>query len=213
MKVAVITAAYRSPEDFLAQCVDSVRNQTHSDILHIIVNDGATPYKIDGAQVINLPHRFNDMGDTPRAIGAVAAIGQGAEAICWLDYDNWFEPNHIESLVSLLENGIDVACSTRTLYSMDGYPLGPCYEIDGKNFVDCNCLLLGNKAFYIAWMWTMIPAGKHHIDDRFLWAEIQRIASQNRIEVAYTNQATVGYRTNYANHYLHFGFQPPPTAK
>jgi glycosyltransferase involved in cell wall biosynthesis len=214
MKVAIITAAYKEPEDYLAECIDSVRNQTYPNILHIVVNDGADPYTIEGTQVINLPHNFGDMGDTPRAIGAVAAIGQGADAICWLDYDNWYEPTHIESLVRLMEDmQADIACSTRNLYSMDGYLLGPCYEINGIDFVDCNCYLVGRGAFHLTWKWTEIPAGKHHIDDRFVWTEIRRMIKEDHMRVVYSGQPTVGYRSNYRNHYFHYGFQPPPTAK
>jgi GT2 family glycosyltransferase len=163
MKVAVITVAHLPvPVPYLDKCINSVRAQTYPDIHHIVVNDGAEPYTIPGVEVINLPTCHNDFGDTPRAIGAASAIGQGYDAIAWLDYDNWYEPNHIQSLVECLtECGASIACSSRWLSTMEEEKIGQCYEVDGINFVDANCYLIGKQSFKLAWKWLDIPGNNH----------------------------------------------------
>ena len=40
--------------------------------------------------------------------------------ICYLDEDNWFEPNHVEKLVEVLEEGNDWAYSLRKIYDKEG---------------------------------------------------------------------------------------------
>ena len=91
MKVAVITPYHKVPTDWLVQCLESVRSQTYTST-HILVADGIPQDVVDtyGVQHLVLPRCHGDYGDTPRAIGSISAIGQGFDAIAWLDADNWF---------------------------------------------------------------------------------------------------------------------------
>lgn len=207
MRVAVITAAHLPyPNPYLDKCIQSVKDQTHTDIHHIIVNDGAPPYFIPGVEVINLPTCHNNFGDTPRAIGAASAIGREFDAIAWLDYDNWYEPNHIQSLIDCLKIGeASIATSARTLYTMEGVKLGPCYEVDGINFVDGNCYLVSKESFRLTWMWLNINPKDHCVDDRIIWDEVKRMIKDEGTVVVFSALSTVCYRTNYAEHYKHFG--------
>src|SRR3990172_6396080 len=97
MRVAVITPYYKAREDWLTRCHESVRAQTHP-ATHILVADGTPESYVDGweAQHIVLMKNHGDFGDTPRAVGSVSAIGQGFDAIAYLDADNWYAPEHIE---------------------------------------------------------------------------------------------------------------------
>ena len=125
MKVAVITPTIASKA--LQTCIDSVKNQTYSDIIHYVFIDGSQ-YKT----VANLA-----LEDVPKVSRVILEdnVGQGwyghrvyaacsflvnADAICYLDEDNWFEPNHVEKLVSKLQEGNPWAYSLRKIVDKDG---------------------------------------------------------------------------------------------
>jgi glycosyltransferase involved in cell wall biosynthesis len=68
-----------------------------------------------------------------------------ADIICYLDEDNWYEPNHVEKLVKAIETGAQWAYSLRKIYDKHG------------NYIcDDNCESLGkwpiffnNDAYHI----------------------------------------------------------------
>jgi hypothetical protein len=43
-----------------------------------------------------------------------------ADVICYLDEDNWFEPDHVEKMVKKLEEGNQWVYSLRKIYSKEG---------------------------------------------------------------------------------------------
>ena len=139
LRIAVITPCRNAPRAWLDQCRQSVLAQT-LPCTHIMVNDGAELPDVDGGgpmQIIHLPRPHQDAGNAARAIGSVSAICQGFNALAYLDADNWFEPNHLETLAVLHRaSGAAVCSSTRNIYRPDGRLLGRCPEVDGEQFVD-----------------------------------------------------------------------------
>lgn len=211
MKVAVITPYFNIPEAWLHECHTSVLAQTHPCV-HFIVADGKPLDGVDSwaAQHIKMPVNTADYGDTPRGVGSIAAIGQGFDAIAYLDADNWYYPDHIETLLKLQKkSGAAVVTSGRNLHRLDGSLLGNCFEVDGERFVDTSCLFVTRAAFSVIHIWWMMPHKYHPIDDRVFWANIR----SRRISRAHTGLATVAYRTAFANHYRHFGENPPQGTK
>ena len=211
MRVAVITPYYNAREDWLAQCHESVRAQTHPST-HILVADGTPESYVDGweAQHIVLKKNHADYGDTPRAVGTVSAIGQGFDAIAYLDADNWYAPEHIESLVKLHDKtGAAVCTSSRNFHRLDGSLMGLCPFSDGETFVDTSCLFLTRKAFRVAWRWALIPHDLHAIDDRVMW----HFVLSAKLTRAHTGRPTMAYRTAFKADYRAFGEHPPPGAK
>src|SRR3989344_8281647 len=101
MKVAVITPYFNILDEWLLQCHRSVKSQTHP-CTHILVADGRAKDIVNSleAQHILLPVNYRDYGDTPRGVGSILAIGQGFDAIAYLDADNWYYPEHIASMVA-----------------------------------------------------------------------------------------------------------------
>jgi glycosyltransferase involved in cell wall biosynthesis len=69
-----------------------------------------------------------------------------ADIICYLDEDNWFEPDHVEKLVNQIKQGNDWAYSLRKIY-----------DKDGKYLCDDNCESLGKWPVYF-------NDQVHHID-------------------------------------------------
>jgi len=79
MKIAVITPYCGEPNDWLAECHESVKRQTHPTT-HILVADGQPIDLVSSfdAQHIILPITHRDYGDTPRALGSLSAARQWA---------------------------------------------------------------------------------------------------------------------------------------
>lgn len=212
MKVAIISAYHKEPLDTIKRCVDSVKAQTHTDCTHILVSDGH-PLDDDvivdwGVQHVRLPKEHADFGDTPRLVGSAMAYSQGFDALCWLDADNWIEPNHVALLVQHATIfGADVVTATRTLYWPDGRKLDLCLESDGKKFNDTNCYLVMRRAMFVAGAWVFKDTNLSVVGDRVVWKEMQRFAR------AHCSTPTVNYTSNVAVHYTERGLEPPPEAR
>src|SRR6476469_5162028 len=99
MKICVVTPYFEANPAWLRQAHDSVRNQT-IPARHILVCDGSSPVRIPGfdGTHIALGRNYRDYGNTPRLIGCYQAISEGADAIAFLDADNWYQPDHLMGL-------------------------------------------------------------------------------------------------------------------
>ena len=212
MKIAVVTPYYQEPLELIRRCHDSVLGQTEGEVIHVLAADGHPRPEIDGwagVRHIKLPPH-GDFGDTPRAIGALSAATWGAEALCFLDADNWFEPSHLACMQALqLRTSAQVVTATRTLYRLDGVRLGLCAESNGRTFVDTNCYFLTRPTFPIAAAWVYKPPGEAIVGDRVFWNAVLRSGFTR----AHCGEPTVNYTTAIASHYARFGQQPPPGAK
>lgn len=210
MRIAVITPYHGEPQEWLEQCHDSVRAQTHPCV-HIFVADGKPDGLIDGlvAQHIILRHGHGDYGDSPRAVGSMSAIGQGFDAIAYLDADNWYKPTHIESLVALhRESEAALLTSGRAFHRLDGSFLGVCPYSNGEDHVDVGSYLMTRPCFRLAVEWAFIPPDLHAIDDRL----ILHRAKEWKIPRAHSWQASMCYRATSAVDYKLMGEAPPPDA-
>lgn len=212
LKIWVVVPFYNESDDWLRQCLASIAGQSVR-CQTLVVSDAGRESPVfaeHSPHVLRFPFRSNDWGDTPRSIGALLATSQGADAVTWLDADNWWEPLHLQSLVALHEQtGAAICTSARTLYHINGTRLGRCYETDGESFVDANCLLLFRPALRLTPHWSLLPAQAHTAGDRIFWDIIRRSA----ITRAHTGLPTVAYRTRYRVHYDHFGVPAPADVK
>jgi glycosyltransferase involved in cell wall biosynthesis len=157
--VTVITPTTGSHQ--LYNVLKSVNNQTYSNIEHIVVADGpqyskATQGMLEGSQalLIQLPYNTgHSQYNGHRIYGAMSYIANG-EYICFLDQDNWYEDNHIESLVNVIQQGNDWAYSLRKIVSQEGTyicnddceSLGKWESILDDNFIDVNCFMIPKMA-------------------------------------------------------------------
>ena len=122
MRVAVVTPYYKEPEAWLARCLTSVREQTYP-ATHFVVADGHPQAWVDEAGVrhLKLDQSHADYGNTPRTLGAMLAVGEGYDAIAFLDGDNWYAPDHIERCVQVArEQEVDFVTSRRHWARADG---------------------------------------------------------------------------------------------
>ena len=113
-KISVIIPVY-NVEKYLCKCLDSVLNQTFSDIEIICVNDASTDTSL---QILN-EYRHKDSRITiinnEKNLGLGLTRNHGlqyasGEYVHFLDSDDWIENNAYETLVSSLDNNPDVIC-------------------------------------------------------------------------------------------------------
>lgn len=211
MRVAVISPFHAEAPETIQRCIDSVVDQTYPSA-HILVGDGADKPDVSlrGTQLIQLPVAHGDYGDTPRLIGSVSAATQGYDAICWLDADNWYEPDHVERLVTLArQECAQVVTATRNLRRLDGSLLDVCTESDGANFNDTNCYLITAPFLHVAAAWGFKDRRAATTGDRIVWRKVCE-EIPNRV---HCSTPTVNYTTSIACHYLDRGELPPIGAK
>ncbi len=137
---------------YLAKCIESVRGQ---DCVHYIVMDGEEHFdKItnilktvgftDQQKLISLQKNVG-RGWYGHRVYAAASFLVNEDYLCYLDEDNWVEPNHIESLLKTL-NTHQWAFTLRNIV-----------DIDGSFVCQDNCESLG--------LWQVFGnSGTYHID-------------------------------------------------
>jgi glycosyltransferase involved in cell wall biosynthesis len=126
MKVAVVTPTIGSKT--LTQCIQSVDEQTYDNLTHYIFIDGEKEYgnkiwhQLDGATKVKTIRLEENVGKGwyGHRVYAACSFLVDADVICYLDEDNWIEPNHIEELVKVLQEGNQWAYSLRKIYNKEG---------------------------------------------------------------------------------------------
>lgn len=139
--VTVITPTIGSPK--VRDAVKSVQEQTYKQIRHLLVVDGE---QYDEKFVENFEYeeleKLMPYSIAPENTGGGGFYGHriyagyahlvNTDYIFFLDEDNWYQPNHVETLVKTLEEGNQFAYSLREVYD------------ENKNYLcDDNCESLG----------------------------------------------------------------------
>jgi hypothetical protein len=211
MRVAVISAYYKEPLHVIQRCHESVLAQ-QGDVTHFMIADGFPLADVDSWERvvhIKIPNHA-DYGDTPRGVGAASAAANGFDAICFLDADNWFEPNHIETMRKIVEmTGVQVVTVARRIVAADGRMLGICTESNGVDFNDTNCYFLTQATFPACAAWIFKDSSESIVGDKVFWKAIQA-GGYTR---AHSVEPTVNYTTTFAFHYEMFGETPPDDSK
>ena len=112
--LSVIVPVY-NVEKYLEKCVESILNQTYSNLEVILVNDGSkdTSGSICDALAQKDPrvlviHQENGGLSSARNMGIEAATG---EYITFVDSDDWIEPDGYEHLMDLMHrNQVNLVC-------------------------------------------------------------------------------------------------------
>ena len=144
LSILVITPTTGSPE--LADAVYSVLNQTNKEVENLLVVDGVKfSSKVDevlndarittGGKVKRIDLPFNTGGGGFYGHRIMAGFGHliDHDYVLFLDQDNWYAPDHVESLINNIGNkNLDWAYSLRRIFDKD------------KNYItDDNCESLG----------------------------------------------------------------------
>lgn len=142
--VSVITGTWQRHE-LLTECILNIQRQTYPNIEHIIVSDGPDAVLVDRfaprdfipncdvyLTPLRVPIRFVALGRNWSSFLAasmsavpfqVAQWMARGEYLCWMADDDRFDPDHIESLVNLLEaTDSDFVYSRCRVWSVDTHP-------------------------------------------------------------------------------------------
>jgi glycosyltransferase involved in cell wall biosynthesis len=151
MKVAVVTPTIAS--EHLAKCIDSVDKQTYENIVHYIFIDGCqyepkAREMLVGSSKTRMIELEENVGKGwyGHRVYAACSFLVNADVICYLDEDNFLEPNHIETVVKKLQEGNDWVYSLRNIH-----------DKEGKFLCEDNCESLGKWPVYF-------NPEVHHID-------------------------------------------------
>lgn len=155
--ITIITPTTGNPH--LAKAIQSVEEQTYDNIQYLVVVDGKHRVKnthdvlstlnCKRYETIILPQATGyDQYNGHRIYGAMTYISEG-QFLCFLDEDNWYEPNHIETLVEAVQEKT-WAYSLRKIVDQennficndDCESLGKWKSVLNDHFVDVGCFLL-----------------------------------------------------------------------
>jgi hypothetical protein len=200
MKICVVTPYYQPNVDWLLQAHASVKAQT-VPARHILVCDGTEPAQIpdfQGTHIV-LRRNYRDYGNTPRMIGCFNAISaENADAIAFLDADNWYYPDHLGYLLHIAQAAnLGAVASARMLHRLDGSLMMKCPTVTGEQFIDTNCLIVLRPAFQHLIAWVLDGQETAAETDQFLW----RMLKAAGVPMAFVDRASVAYRTRHQVHY------------
>jgi glycosyltransferase involved in cell wall biosynthesis len=151
MKVAVVTPTIAS--EHLTKCIDSVDKQTYKDLTHYIFIDGCQ-YEPKAREILvgSSKTRMIELEENVgkgwygHRVYAACSFLVNADIICYLDEDNWFEPDHVQKMVDKINEGNDWVYSLRNIH-----------DKEGKFLCEDNCESLGKWPVYF-------NPEVHHID-------------------------------------------------
>lgn len=202
-RVMVITPTTGKPT--LQQAIDSVANQT-IETWHLVVLDGGQVQ--DAVSNIKVPDNWNgNMMTLYENVGGNGWYGHrvyaamplmvNADYILFLDEDNWFEPNHVETMIAKIKSknlmwaySLRRICDERGQYVCDDdcESLGrhPAYYDHNVNFVDTNCYCFRRE--------YLVNVAHHFYGQWGADRPFYKAASTQLPSFGCTGQATVNYR-------------------
>ena len=201
MRVMVITPT--TGKDTLKQAMLSVANQTVKTD-HLIVEDGIEAHcaclDLDltpNARTITLPDNVGGNGWYGHRVYAAMPLMVNADYILFLDEDNWFEPNHVETMINKIKSkdlmwsySLRRICDERGQYVLDDdcESLGryPTFYDHLLNFVDTNCYCFRRE--------YLVTVAHHFYGQWGADRQFYRAASKHLPSFGCTGEATVNYR-------------------
>ena len=201
-RIMVITPT--TGKDTVVKAIESVNNQTVFTE-HLVVIDGSQAeqdlgnIKYDWTRTLTmkLPENVGGNGWYGHRVYAAMPLMVNADYILFLDEDNWFEPNHVETMIAKIKSkDLMWSYSLRNIYDERGQyvcpddceALGryPTFYDHNLNFVDTNCYcfrreFLVNVAHHFYGQWGA---------DRMFYKEVAKALPS----FGCTGEATVNYR-------------------
>jgi len=164
LSAAIVTTTSGRP--CLKKTVESVDRQTYR-VKHYIVTDGIMSFDEFCAmrQEYAAPHReflwcSQKVGglnlEARRLLGAMTFLVK-EDVLFFLNDDDWYTPDHVESLMKIIEDGNDWAYSFRQIYDQDGkfVCLDECESLGeehapwngGENFIETCSIAMKTEAY------------------------------------------------------------------
>ena len=142
----------------LKQAVASVLAQTYPTQCYVVIDGNRG--KIEALELLDEFKKDIDVALLPVNVGANGFYGHriyaafthlvNTDYLCYLDQDNWFEPNHVKSCIDTIQlNQLDWCYSLRNIYQQDQFvcsddceSLGRYSSYHGINHIDTNSYFL-----------------------------------------------------------------------
>ena len=159
--VSIITPTMGTED--VARAIESVQAQTYPNIEHLVVADGPNGEQAvrksipqdpqHPVHLLTLPYNTGADGfNGHRIYGAMTHLVHG-RYVCFLDEDNWFDPNHISLMMEMLTaRGLQWVYALRKIFEGDGPIIGrdDCQSLGrwatwydpAVHLVDVNCYLV-----------------------------------------------------------------------
>jgi len=136
MRVAVVTST--QGRDTLTRCIESVHNQTYKANHYVFAHGKEYSDKVkslvsDDTITVYLPRANGGGGLAMAPVFAAAPYIIDEDIIFYLDDDNFYDPDHVESLVNLIQE-FELGWA---------YSLRKIVDHDGNYICDDNCESLG----------------------------------------------------------------------
>ncbi len=211
----MITPYFKEDRALLERCLASVRAQTVAAD-HMLVADGFAQAWLDERPVrhVKLDRAHADYGNVARGVGALMAIAEKYDAIAFLDADNWYDADHLETCVAAAasnefapfvvaqRNFVRPDESVIRIDLMEDMPLG--------HHVDTNCYLFLPPTFPLLHYWCTIPQEFSAQGDRLFRQVLRANFSTPPVVIA---RRTVNYTCLFESIYNAIGETPPDGAK
>ena len=154
MTVTVVIPTTGNP--LLADAVGSVLDQSYKDFKLWVIIDGYQfenaaydvlfPFEDDRMEVFCLPENTGANGNYGHRVQAAVGHLINTDYLCYLDEDNWFDYDHLETLRNTIDRkGLDWAHSLRKIVRKNGdFVCHDECESLGRvtGFVDTNCYMV-----------------------------------------------------------------------
>lgn len=202
MRIMVITPT--TGKDTVWKAIESVKAQT-IPVEHMLVIDGTKSWVglnnkrqiADQCTHITLPENVGGNGWYGHRVYAAIPLVVNADYILFLDEDNWFEPNHVETMINKIKSkdlmwsySLRKICNEAGEYICDDdcESLGryPAFYDHLLSFVDTNCCCF-KREYLVNVAHTFY--GKWGADRTFSQAAIKHLPS-----FGCTGETTVNYR-------------------
>ena len=123
LSIAVVTST--QGRSTITKAIQSVKDQTRKATHYVFIHgaeysDKTIPHLADDTVAVHLPRANGGGGYGMAPVFALAPFAISEDIICYLDDDNWYEPDHVEKLVKRIEEGNDWAYSLRKIYDKNG---------------------------------------------------------------------------------------------
>lgn len=213
-RYCVVTPYYQETRPILERCVRSVAAQTVA-VDHLMVADGHPQEWLDGEPVrhLRLDRSHGDFGNAARGLGAMLAVAEKYDAIAFLDADNWYDPDHVETCLAAAAtspNRPDFVAAQRHFVRPDEsiMPLMP-HDQPFTKRIDTNCYFFLPMSYHVISRWCTIPREmSQHGDELF-----SHVCLAEKLSFALTDHRTVNYTCLFETCYQFINEPPPPGAK
>lgn len=156
IKVSVVVPIYNTPEDLLRKCIQSILNQTETNIEIFLVDDGSTNNALNVCNsfcnnpTITVIHQDNQGVSVARNVGIENSSG---EWIMFVDPDDELTNNAIEILLSSAQKDDDIVAAS--CFLKKGNDIRTTHFFNGNRYLDSTET---KKEFYCQLLWRITNA-------------------------------------------------------